>query len=426
MSQSPVLPVSKSRAAGAEPAAFATSLFRWSPRDARLAAAAVLQVGLLAALVPFVLAAGLPGALAFAAWFALTIVWGSNTIAHVHIHTPLFRAKLHNEAFCVLLSLWLGVPQTIWRRRHLAHHAGQASREKGSALRGRGALEIALIGLLWAALLAALPRFFLFAYAPGYALGMALAWVVGHYEHRDEEATLEGVSHYGRLHNLLWVNDGYHVEHHRFPNEHWTRLPGRRAPGTAESAHPPLFRWLDPPRDGGRSSGRAPAILLGALERVVLRSALLQRLVISCHERAFRALFSKLDIAHLQRVCVVGGGLFPRTVIALRRILPEAHIVVLDGSKENLEQAREHLAGLGLERDVELLLGRFEPAMTIETDLLIAPLAFEGDREALYATPRPAVTVVHDWLWRRRGSASAIVSLFLLKRVNVVLPRSLS
>jgi fatty acid desaturase len=33
------------------------------------------------------------------------------------------------------------------------------------------------------------------------------------------------VSHYGRVYNFLFLNDGYHVEHHASPSEHWTRLP---------------------------------------------------------------------------------------------------------------------------------------------------------------------------------------------------------
>ena len=33
--------------------------------------------------------------------------------------------------------------------------------------------------------------------------------------------------------------------------------------------------------------------------------------------------------------------------------------------------------------------------------------------------PSGRVALVHDWLWRRRG-ASAIVSIFLLKRLNLV------
>jgi hypothetical protein len=49
----------------------------------------------------------------------------------------------------------------------------------------------------------------------------------------------------------------------------------------------------------------------------------------------------------------------------------------------------------------------------------VIPLSFEGDRPALYAHPPAAAVLVHDWIWRRRG-AGRIVSLFLLKRVNLI------
>ena len=51
--------------------------------------------------------------------------------------------------------------------------------------------------------------------------------------------------------------------------------------------------------------------------------------------------------------------------------------------------------------------------------LLVIPLSFEGDRNAIYARPPAPAVIVHDWIWRRRG-ASRVVSLALLKRINLV------
>ena len=42
-----------------------------------------------------------------------------------------------------------------------------------------------------------------------------------------------------------------------------------------------------------------------------------------------------------------------------------------------------------------------------------------GDRRAIYARPPAPIVLVHDWIWRRRGE-SRIVSLALLKRINLV------
>ena len=52
-------------------------------------------------------------------------------------------------------------------------------------------------------------------------------------------------------------------------------------------------------------------------------------------------------------------------------------------------------------------------------DLVVLPLAFDGDRDAIYAHPPAPVVVVHDWIWRRRGEGY-VVSFLLLKRLNLV------
>ena len=76
------------------------------------------------------------------------------------------------------------------------------------------------VSFLWAALLWVAPSFFLGAYLPGYCAGLLLCGLHGHYEHAGGT-----ISHRGALYNLLFLNDGYHMEHHAHPGEHWTRLP---------------------------------------------------------------------------------------------------------------------------------------------------------------------------------------------------------
>ncbi|MFY0540200.1 hypothetical protein [Nannocystis pusilla] len=41
--------------------------------------------------------------------------------------------------------------------------------------------------------------------------------------------------------------------------------------------------------------------------------------------------------------------------------------------------------------------------MSLAADLVIVPLALVGDREAVYAAGGPP-RLVHEWIWRRRGS----------------------
>src|SRR5262249_25074399 len=63
------------------------------------------------------------------ALISIGLWWNANTISHNFIHRPFFRARALNTIFSWYLSLLLGFPQTIWRDRHLAHHAGQQKAE---------------------------------------------------------------------------------------------------------------------------------------------------------------------------------------------------------------------------------------------------------------------------------------------------------
>ncbi|HEY2951272.1 MAG TPA: hypothetical protein VGK40_01745, partial [Verrucomicrobiae bacterium] len=52
-------------------------------------------------------------------------------------------------------------------------------------------------------------------------------------------------------------------------------------------------------------------------------------------------------------------------------------------------------------------------------DLLVIPLAFAGDRAAVYRNPPAPYVLVHDWLWRWRAGGT-VISLPLLKCLNLV------
>jgi hypothetical protein len=110
----------------------------------------------------------------------------------------------------------------------------------------------------------------------------------------------------------------------------------------------------------------------------------------------------------------VGGGLFPRSALALRELLPGARIAILDANAQSLAIATPLLPS-----DTEVICQRYFPGESLDCDLAVIPLAFDGDRERIYRDPPAPITLVHDWVWRRRGSGS-IVSIFLLKRVNLV------
>lgn len=322
---------------------------------------------------------------------ALGFWWNANTISHNFIHRPFFRSRTGNALFSMYLTLLLGVPQTLWRERHLAHHADRTWRVP---VTGVFLWECGLVAGLWGTLALGAPRFFFLAYLPGWALGLAICWVHGHQEHARGTT-----SHYGRLYNLLFFNDGYHIEHHDRPGLHWRELPKRCTPSARASRWPAPLRWLE-------------TFSLEGLERLLLRSPRLARWVVRAHERAIRRLVEAGP--HPRKITIVGGGLFPRTPLIFSRLFPEAEITVIEENAEHIESARPRVAA-----SIVWVHGRFQDRPQGSEDLLVIPLAFRGDRVALYDRPTAPLVLVHDWAWRRRGK-SAIVSALLLKRVNLV------
>jgi Fatty acid desaturase len=356
-----------------------TGIWRFSRRDASLVALAALHAAILVVwpVAPLI---------------AVGVWWNSNTIAHNFIHRPFFRSAGMNRLFSATLSVLLGIPQTLWRDRHLAHHAGVEWRLHVS---GRLVTETVLVVCLWVALASLQPRFFLLVYLPGYLAGLGLCAMQGHWEH----AVGRPISHYGRIYNFLCFNDGYHAEHHAAPAIHWTNLPRLSKAGAATSPWPPLMRWVD---DGP----------LEAMERLVLRSRWLQRFVLRTHRRAFRALLPQLQT--IRRVTIVGGGLFPRTALILRELLPAAHLTIVDSDPCNLETARGLLDG-----NIEYRNERYVPGESLDCDLTVIPLCLRGERAVIYYRPPSPSVLVHDWIWHRRGTG-AVVSAALLKRLNLV------
>src|SRR5437588_10723377 len=93
---------------------------------------------------------------------ALGLWWNANTISHNFIHLPFFRARSLNMVFSAFESLVLGIPQRLWRDRHLAHHA-----DKPSGWRWSRQLALdSLLVLVWRRLLLTLAPTFLLTRSP--------------------------------------------------------------------------------------------------------------------------------------------------------------------------------------------------------------------------------------------------------------------
>jgi hypothetical protein len=355
-----------------------TGVLRHSNRDAVLIALAVGH-GALLVTVPS------------APLIALGLWWSANTVAHNFIHLPFFRVRWANALFSAYLSLLLGLPQSVWRDRHLAHHAGRPWRLRWSP---QLAFETTLVMAAWISIASLGTGFLAGICLIGWLSGLLLCQLQGYFEHARGT-----VSHYGALYNLAFFNDGYHVEHHARPGVHWSALPHTARPVAQSSRWPAVLRWLETP-------------YLDVLEQLVLRSRRLQAFVVARHTRAFRRLLGRLP--PVQRVTIVGGGLFPRTALVMRQLAPLAEITIIDQSAESIRCARPHL-----DASVRVVEAPFSNDLCESADLLVVPLAFVGDRRRLYTNPPAPAVAIHDWIWRRRGEG-VVVSFLLLKRLNLV------
>lgn len=358
-----------------------TQVFRHSSNDAYLVALSVLHP------MALIYVPSIP-VIAIGVW------WNSNTISHHFLHLPFFKSNALNRIYSLYLSVLLAIPQTIWRDRHLAHHRGTGVRIRWTS--GIG-LETTLILALWTLLVITVPHFFLTTYLPGYGLGLVLCYLHGYFEHAGGTT-----SHHGALYNFAFFNDGYHVEHHQTPTRHWSDMRQAAMQSSRTSPWPALFRWLE-------------VIDLESLEQLVLRSRLLQWFLLRTHENALKKLIPHLHAPGT--VTIVGGGMFPRSALLLRKLLPHAAIRIMDADPEHLEMAKPFLR----EGEIQLQAALFESdhASPCEADLLVIPLSFRGRRDTIYRNPPARAVLVHDWIWNKRGK-SAIVSVFLLKRLNLV------
>lgn len=255
----------------------AGGLFRYTAWDAIPALLAYLHLALLLAFFFAWPEMSWPARIAGAVVYALAIGWNLDSVSHNFIHNPFFRSPALNRITDFVLTFSLGTPQTMYRFVHMRHHAGNSDRpgEDGRTVdpisiyrygadghaepmlsyvllqfwRDDGPFEVAgqirarrpcearqALQEFWAMLalygaMAIMHWQFVALLAPFYYLGQCLSMLIAYYEHLGADPLHRpamGVSTYGRLYNILFLNNGYHAEHHHQPKQHWTRMRALR------------------------------------------------------------------------------------------------------------------------------------------------------------------------------------------------------
>ena len=214
-----------------------------------------------------------PARIALGFLYAYCIAWNIESVAHNFTHNNYFKAHALNRAFSLIESLAIGFSQQFYKTVHRRHHIGNSDRPDAEGntrdwfsiyrygknglpesiwtydtigfFRGTGDVyrDMAKAGrknddvrwakfedaahYAWFALGFALNWRFMLYYLPFYYLGHVMSMIVGYYEHYQADPDLPiawGVSTYARLYNFLWLNNGYHAEHHYRPRVHWTQM----------------------------------------------------------------------------------------------------------------------------------------------------------------------------------------------------------
>ena len=297
---------------------------------------------------------------------------------------PFFDRPRMNRVFSAALSVLLGIPQTLWRDRHLAHHAGVEWRLRLSRQLG---VETALVLCLWTALACLQPRFFLLVYLPGFLAGLGLCAAA------RALGTRSGAAYQPLRAHLQFLDLTTVITPSTTPILRFTgpSCGSASSPAPLPAVGRPLLRWLDVPAAGGSRVPCAALAPLAALRPAIVTDEPLQALL-----PQLRTIAARHDCG--RRAFSEDGADSQRT--SSRRRTSRSSIPI----RGNLETAREFLGG-----DIEYRNERYVPGESRDCDLTVIPLC-SGWRPRGDLSPSAFATVlVHDWIWRRRG-AGAIVS----------------
>jgi len=204
--------------------------------------------------------------------YSISIAWNINSVSHNFIHNAYFNSFTANRMFSLLESMTMAFSQTMYDYVHRQHHIGNNDRinKEGDTIdwisiyrHGKNgepehAIRYSFLSffrddpkrIYWlirkhSRLLASFAVFeiivsilliiglLIFNWKLGvffigfYYLGHSLSAMNGYYEHlgaNPNKPIAWGVSCYNKLYNFLWLNNGYHAEHHYRPKHHWTNM----------------------------------------------------------------------------------------------------------------------------------------------------------------------------------------------------------
>ena len=261
-------------------------IFRSSPKDGLLVLCSLMHIGL------FWWIASNYDRYTFVELFALAIVClalnfvNTHATAHYFSHLPFFRSKRANNAFAALNSLTIAAPQTLFSIFHLNHHRYNndsldvesmttkdwSSIFRHSKVRGEpeSLITYSLFGPFrtdiaelfrvskkknrhkqalfegfimlgfYGALAFINPLAFGLFFLPVLYFGQAFGHLESYVEHLHstdfDDKNRDSVSCYSRVYNFLTFNNGYHQEHHVYPQKHWSKLPPIRSELPDESS----------------------------------------------------------------------------------------------------------------------------------------------------------------------------------------------
>ena len=205
-------------------------------------------------------------------FYAFSISWNINSVSHNFIHNAYFKSNILNHCFSILESITLGFSQRMYEHVHRQHHIGNNDRigingktidwisiyQYGKNDKPESAVKYAALSFFrddpklithgirklspvmanfaifeLTAVFVLISGLFLFNWKLGlffvgfHYLGHSFTALNGYYEHfgaNPDKPIAWGVSCYNPLFNWLWLNNGYHAEHHYRPKHHWTQM----------------------------------------------------------------------------------------------------------------------------------------------------------------------------------------------------------